>query len=237
MSSGVDVWIAAERLLDDVALRGRLSALLSTDELERHDRMAFEAGRRQQLLARALQREVLSRHAPQIAPHEWRFQRSSAGRPSLAPPFDDTGLHFNLAHTRGLAVMAVARAPLVGVDVEALAGRAPLSVAPRYFSPREVAALQALPEQDQPRQFLRLWTLKEAYLKAMGEGLAGGLDSMTFTLGDDAVRFERPEDPQAERWMFREFTPPGFLVALAFHHPGPGVVPQVSVHDYLPLHP
>jgi 4'-phosphopantetheinyl transferase len=180
MPPSVDVWIAHERQLDDPAVAARLVSLLAPDELERRDRMATESGQRQQLLARALQRAVLSRYVPRIAPRDWRFVRGESGRPSLAPPFDAEGLNFNLAHTRGLVVMAVGRVAHIGIDVEALDKRVPMPVARRYFSEREVAALDALAPEDQPRRFLRLWTLKEAYLKAVGEGLAGGLDSMTF---------------------------------------------------------
>ena len=64
MPPSVDVWIAHEGLLDDPAVAARLVSLLAPDELERRNRMATESGRRQQLLARALQREVLSRYLP-----------------------------------------------------------------------------------------------------------------------------------------------------------------------------
>jgi 4'-phosphopantetheinyl transferase len=232
MPPSVDVWIARERLLDDPAVAARLVSLLAPDELERRNRMATESGRRQQLLARALQREVLSRHVPGIAPRDWRFVRGESGRPSLAPPFD-AGLNFNLAHTPGLVAMAVGRVAHIGIDVEALDKPVPMPVARRYFSEREVAALHALAPEDQPRRFLRLWTLKEAYLKAVGEGLAGGLDSMTFTLDDEAaIGFERASDPQAHRWTFREFNPHGYLLALAFLDLAAEAA-TVDLHEYL----
>jgi 4'-phosphopantetheinyl transferase len=232
MPPSVDVWIANERLLDDPAVAARLVSLLAPDELERRDRMATEGGRRQQLLARALQREVLSRYLPRTAPRDWRFMRGESGRPSLAPPFDAEGLNFNLAHTPGLVVMAVGRVAHLGIDVEALDKPVPMPVARRYFSDREVAALHALAPEDQPRRFLRLWTLKEAYLKAVGEGLAGGLDSMTFTLDDAAgIGFERASDPQAQRWTFREFTWHGYLLALAFLDLGADAA-TIELHEY-----
>ena len=233
MPPSVDVWIAHEGLLDDPALAARLVSLLAPDELERRNRMAQETGRRQQLLARALQREVLSRCEPGVAPREWRFVRSESGRPSLAPQFDASGLQFNIAHTAGLVVMAVGRAAQIGIDVEALDKRVPLPVARRYFSEREVVALHALAPEDQPRRFLRLWTLKEAYLKAVGEGLAGGLDSMSFTFDDQAgVGFERASDPHAHRWTFREFTPRGYQLALAFLDLAAEAPPTVELHEY-----
>ena len=96
--------------------------------------------------------------------------RGETGRPSLAPPFAATGLHFNLAHTHGLVVLAAGRVAGVGVDVEALGKRVRLEVAERYFSAAEVAELSALPVDARAARFLRLWTLKESYLKATGQG-------------------------------------------------------------------
>ena len=127
-----------------------------------------------------------------------------AGRPSrrrsIAP-----GLHFNIAHTDGVVVMAVCRHAGVGVDVEKL-GRAPLAVAERYFSPAEAAQLRALPSDAQPRRFLQLWTLKEAYLKAIGTGLAGGLGRMSFIFETaERFHFERADDADAARWQFHQF--------------------------------
>ncbi len=238
MPPSVDVWLAREGLLDDRALAARLVSLLAPEELERRNRMATESGRRQQLLARALQREVLSRHEPRVPPREWRFVRGESGRPSLAPPFDASGLNFNLAHTPGLVVMAVGRVARIGIDVEAVDKAVPMPVARRYFSAREVAALHALAPEDQPRRFLRLWTLKEAYLKGMGEGLAGGLDSMSFSFdGEAGVAFERASDPQAHRWVFREFTTRGFQLALAFLDPAAEGPPAIHLHEYLAGNP
>ena len=231
----VNVWIASDRLLDNADHAARFTALLSADERERCDQMKTDSARRQQLLTRALQREVLSRCEPAIAPREWRFVRSPAGRPSLAPPFTETGLHFNLAHTHGMVAMAIGRVPCVGIDIESVAKRVALPVAHRYFSEREVSALVALPPERQPERFLRLWTLKEAYLKATGAGIAGGLGRMTFTFDDTGgVSFERSEDPQANRWVFREFSPEGYLLALAFMDADGAVVPEPGLREFLP---
>jgi 4'-phosphopantetheinyl transferase len=142
-------------------------------------------------------------------------------------------LNFNVAHTPGMVVLAVGRVARIGVDVEASdKKRVPLSVARRYFSEREVAALDALAPEARPQRFLRLWTLKEAYLKAVGAGLAGGLDRMTFTLGEDArIGFEHHEDPDAGRWAFREFRPPGYLLAVAYLDPAVSAA-EVRLREY-----
>ena len=232
MPGPVDVWFAHEALLDDARVAARLEGLLDADERARRDRMAHESGRRQQLLARAMQREVLSRYEPAIAPTDWRFERGAGGRPALAPAFAPTGLNFNVAHTPGMAVVAVGRVGHIGVDVEACDKRVPLAVARRYFSPREAAALDALAPEARPQRFLRLWTLKEAYLKAVGEGLPGGLDRMTFTLGEQGrVTFEHDDDAQAGNWTFREFSPDGYLLALAYLDPAVSA-DEVRLREY-----
>ncbi len=204
--NAVHVWLASETLLDDPANAERFTALMSDDERARDQRFLVEPARRLHRLARGLQREVLSSYLPGTSPQELRFVSGQTGRPALAPPFDASGLDFNLAHTRGLVVLAVARGAPVGIDVEIYEKKVPLEVARRFFSPVEVNALEALPIDERPRRFLRLWTLKESYLKAVGTGIAGGLDSMTFRIDDSgACAFERDDDPHAKRWSFSQF--------------------------------
>ena len=202
----VHVWLAFETLLDDPANERRFSALMSDDEREREQRFLVESARRLHVLARGLQREVLSSYLPGTTPRELRFISGATGRPALAPPFDASGLVFNLAHTRGLVVLAVTRGAALGIDTEIYKEKVPLAVARRFFSPVEADALEALPGDAQSRRFLRLWTLKESYLKAEGSGLAGGLSSMTFRIDDaGACTFERATDPRAARWSFSQF--------------------------------
>ncbi len=205
-SDAVHVWLAFETLLDDPAIAERFTALMSDDERSRERRLLVDPARRLHLLARGVQREVLSSYLPGTSARELRFVSGATGRPALAPPFDASGLDFNLAHTPGLVTLAVTRGVPVGIDVENLDKKVPLEVARRFFSPVEVDALEALPAQARPRRFLRLWTLKEAYLKATGAGIAGGLDSMTFRIDDaGACAFERAADPEAGRWSFSQF--------------------------------
>jgi 4'-phosphopantetheinyl transferase len=231
----VDIWLARDPLLRDAAFLESLSRSLSVDEHERVARMQFPEGRHQQLVTRGMVRQVLSRHAPEVAPGDWRFERNAHGRPRIAGAPAAGDLQFNLAHTPGLVAVAVARAAEIGVDVERTDKPAPLAVARRYFSAAEVAELGGLPLADQPRMFHRLWTLKEAYLKAIGTGVTGGLGSMTFHFGPDGVTFERAADAAASRWEFREFDVHGdYLLALAvLVHDGERPL-RVAVRDYLP---
>ena len=202
-AGAVHVWLAPESLADDAETAAGFLALLSDDERVRHARFRADTPRRLHLVARGLQRRVLSRYEPRVAPGDWRFSIGPTGRPEPAPELA-TDLDFNLAHTRGLVAMAVARGTRVGIDVENHGRRRPLELARRYFSDREITALEALPPAAQPQRFLELWTLKEAYLKAIGTGVAGGLGTMTFEWRDGDIAFERAADPRAANWRFRQ---------------------------------
>jgi 4'-phosphopantetheinyl transferase len=202
----VQVWLAFESLLDDPACAQRLTALMSEEEQARERRFKVESARRLHLLARGMQREVLSSYLPGTSPRELRFISGPAGRPALAPPFDASGLVFNISHAKGLVVLAVTRGGLLGVDVELYDKKVPLEVARRFFSPVEADALEALPGDARSRRFLRLWTLKESYLKALGTGIAGGLESATFRIDDaGACAFEHAAGGHAARWSFGQF--------------------------------
>jgi len=125
-----------------------------------------EAG--QALLRRVMERRGLPAGLP--------VARAAGGKPYLpdAPDFQ-----FNLSHSGGWVVCAVGEAPL-GVDLQR---ERPLHRAVfRHFAPAERAWLEALPAPERERAFFDLWVLKESYLKAMGTGLSGGLDAVSFTL-------------------------------------------------------
>ena len=102
-------------------------------------------------------------------------------------------LHFSLSHTRGLAACAVGRPYALGIDAEAWRTPAPIELASRYFAPTEVRLLIARAPAERPSTFYRLWTLKEAYLKATGQGLAAPLDSFAFSLDPVAIAIGPPE--------------------------------------------
>jgi 4'-phosphopantetheinyl transferase len=228
----IHVWLAFDRELDDPAVRAAHADLLSAEENERREKLYSEALRHQFAVTRALQRLVLSRYAPGVAPRDWTFTTGEHGKPALSSRFEGHGLHFNLAHTTGLVAFAVSRQPEIGIDTENARTRtAPLHLAPRYFTSREAAGLAALPENERPARFFALWTLKEAWLKATGEGLAAGLANASFEL-DDAHRVRAVELTRDEpaRWRFWQHRPseehvlavalradPGRDVTVAFH--------------------
>jgi len=146
----------------------RASALVTAEERARHDRFFFEPDRLQYAATRSLARVMLSRYAP-VAPRDWVFREGPHGKPAIAGPEGAPALRFNLSNTRSLVACAVTLDHEIGVDVEEIdrPGET-VTIAERFFSPSEVAALRALPAGEQRERFFEYWTLKEAYIKALG---------------------------------------------------------------------
>jgi 4'-phosphopantetheinyl transferase len=147
-------------------------AILDDEERARGAGFAKEDDRRRFQRVRAeLRRRVAA--ATGVAPAQVRFRANPWGKPEV------DGVHVNASHAQGLALVALTHAGQVGVDVERVerTTRADeLDLARRFFTPAEAAALEATGEVDRPRAFLRLWTRKEAALKAWGRGVSGGLE-------------------------------------------------------------
>ena len=194
----------------DPAIVSACRAVLSTEELARADRFVFEPDRVRYTLAHALVRHVLSRHAPQ-APAGWRFFENGHGCPFvLDPPAEAAGLHFNLSHTRGLIAVGVVMGRDLGVDVEFVDRGLTQDVAGRFFAPGEVRDLRRLPADQQPVTFFDYWTLKEAYIKARGMGLALPLDQFAFALSEEGgptISFGPGIADDPLRWQFFQAWP------------------------------
>lgn len=214
--------------------------LLSPDEHQRMARFVFERDRHRFLLTRALARTMLSRYAAVVPPAAWQFTANIHGRPEiLNRPAGVPDLRFNISHTDGLIACAVTIGREVGVDVEHVGRRLTHDVAARFFAPAEVADLQALPEDEQARLFFDYWTLKEAYIKARGFGLALPLGDFAFHLSPDrapAITFEPSLQDDPATWQFTQDWPtPRHRLGLAIRRTGAdlpvrirAVVPQLA---------
>ena len=198
-------------------------AVLDAEEIRRLERFRRPADRALFLCAHALVRSVLSRYAD-VSPADWRFAVARRGRPEIATP-QGSSLRFNLSHTAGLAACVVTDGWDCGIDVESRGRRRdPLFAAKRVLTPAERAALAALPEGERREHFLTFWTLKEAYAKARGSGLALPFRHYGFAVDADAIRIEI-SDPRArdvgEDWQFASLCPtPDHTLAVALRRGG-----------------
>lgn len=206
-ASEISVW---EAYLDDPNLQEH-SAILSQDEHERADRFVYAVhGKRftaRRAILRLLLAEYLGRPADGI-----RFEYGPQGKPALP----GRELHFNLSHSDDRALFSFSAEPH-GVDIERLRLVKDLTgLADRFFSRDEADAVREMPAERRTERFFEIWTLKEAYLKASGEGLSRPLDS--FSVSDAIAKGLAPmRDPIAvDSWaLYRLEAQDNCLAALA----------------------
>lgn len=178
----IQLWFAAPDEISDPGLLEAYRGVLNPEERARHRRFILPRHRHQFLVARALVRTTLSRYAD-VDPAAWTFSFNEHGRPELDGPPGAPPLRFNLSHADGLMVCGVVRRRELGVDVEDRSRRVrSMAIVDRFFAPREVRDLRALPEAEQLTRFFDYWTLKESYIKARGMGLALPLGKFAFSV-------------------------------------------------------
>jgi 4'-phosphopantetheinyl transferase len=202
--------------LDEAGV-ARAVAILSDAERTRGQRFVFARDRRDFAAAHALTRLALSRYGD-LAPEQWRFEEGRDGKPSLPADAGTPPLTFNLSHTQGLVACAIAPGVDVGIDVERVDRRVGAEeIAARFFSPEERADLASCPAGERARRFFELWTLKEAYIKAIGKGLSHSLNTFGFALNEPgSIGFLPPPDVDMSAWQFALFAPTGLhAMALA----------------------
>jgi 4'-phosphopantetheinyl transferase len=209
------VWFVDLRA--NIASVGECLRTLSAEEKERLSRYAFEQLKTDFTLSRGILRALLGRYLA-IGPDRVRFAYGPRGKPSLA--FPSVPFEFNVAHSGGLAAYAFAVGCELGVDIEAVR---PLpdqeDIVRRFFSPEECDEWLALDARQRDHAFFRCWTRKEAYLKALGDGLSIPLDSFQVSLrpGKPAVLVRAVGGPDAaSRWSLCSMTPAeGYVASLA----------------------
>lgn len=211
----VHVW--AVRLDRSASQVDDLRDALSGDELDRASRFYFERDRRRFVCARGALRQLLGAYLD-VDPACLSFGYGLHGKPSLSRG-EAGALSFNVSHSGELALIAVAPGDVeLGVDVEEVRAMPDRDdIARQCFAPSEIARLQALPAQAREDAFYRCWTRKEAYLKALGDGLAKPLDSFEVTFGvDEPVELRVAGDRrESSRWTLVALDPgPGFAAAL-----------------------
>jgi 4'-phosphopantetheinyl transferase len=214
-SREVHIWHIA--LLQDDATVAECRKILFEDETQRADRFYFERDRRRFTVAHAALRQVLSRYL-EVTPGGIKFSIGPKGKPDLVD-VETQQIRFNLSHSGEIALLAVARGQCLGIDVEFIktdfGGE---EIAERFFSRNEVKTLQALPADQKPAAFFSCWTRKEAYIKAVGEGLSLPLDSFDVAFAPGAAPALLRVDADAgelTRWSMYDIpVPPEYKAAL-----------------------
>ncbi len=219
----VHVWrIALDQAPAGVA---QLAPLLSADERARAVQLCAGRVRSRFVVGRGMLRAILGAYVG-MAPGQLQFRYGRWGKPDLVD--DQAGtppVRFNAAHSDGLGLCAFTRDRRIGVDVERLRSVDDADrIARRFFSPREQAVLDSLPEEDRLLAFFRCWARKEAFIKATGEGLSRPLNRFDVSLepGKPVQLLGMDGGPEAaSHWSLAGLAPaPGYVGALAVEGTG-----------------
>lgn len=193
-------------------------ALLSEDEKARGRSFVTAQLRHRFVAGRARLRALLGEHLG-VDPRALVFVQNAFGKPRLA---DHPSVHFSLSHSGDQAVLAVSDQREIGIDIECVRPLDHLDLARRYFHPNEVAAIEsARPPDEQLLAFFRIWTLKEAVVKAIGKGLSIPLETFDVSIATSPpTMVVAPEGAPLRWWLYQ--TTGGYCRALAV--PGSGEV-------------
>ena len=182
LAGHVIVWIAHVSKSEDSL--SHLEACLDDRDRERAARFHFPGDRARFVLGRGLLRNCLAPYLDR-APEAIELAYTPRGRPVL--PHDDT-LQFSISHTQDLVALALTDGARIGIDLEAVQTHPDLpDLAERIFSKADLATFEALPASEKLPAFHRVWTRKEAYLKARGEGIAERLQQISVSMGPEVV--------------------------------------------------
>jgi len=234
----VDLWYCYLDRITNSSQLNQYYELLSVRERDCLARFRLDRVCKEYLVTRALVRCVLS-HYTDVSPDHWNFIAENHGKPVVQSPWEGYGA-FNLSHSSGLVICAVAAGGQVGADVESLDRKTTgIPLARRFFSRQEVDLLCQAPEHEWQELFLQIWTLKESYIKAIGHGLSMPLDRFFFTLPDDGppelYLTEQAASPQTG-WQFAQLRLP------SRHHISVAISPEdqnadmvVHAREMIPL--
>jgi 4'-phosphopantetheinyl transferase len=205
--------------------------LLALDERQRHQSYRHSGRAKQFLLGRILMRRSLAAHLA-ADPGELRFCYGAAGKPELHRAFDHE-IAFSLSHARSCAVMAIACAERIGVDVE-MSSRAAsvLGIARHFFCDAERRQLEAW-GADAASNAMALWSLKESIVKASGSSIWEGLSAVQLALNGEQIKWlsAPPDGPESNWLLMCGHYQPDHTLALALLRKHPmSQVQKIHIH-------
>ncbi len=188
----------------------RYTELLSPDELSRAQRFRFTRDKQNFIVARGVLRVLLG-HYCQCPANKLSFHYAEHGKPYLQTQHNFNNVTFNLAHSHDISVYAFMRYHAIGIDIEYIQRNIDeLTLAKQFFAKEEYQQLVRLSQEQQHRGFFNGWTRKEAFIKALGDGLFYPLNRFVVSLTPEQpakVISIDGDEQAAQAWTLAEFTP------------------------------
>ena len=214
LSDEIHVWRASLDLAPQSL--EELETVLSEDEKLRANRFRFAKHKRRFIAARGILRQLLAGYL-QSSPGEINFTYNPQGKPQLASSFKNIDLQFNISHSEDLALYSFNYEQQIGIDLEYLRENVDYeNIAKRFFCETEFQLITSCISEQRQQRFYQLWTAKEAYLKAIGKGLGGGLETSEIKLNqEENICFHSIENKEetASNWSLYNFIPESNFVA------------------------
>ncbi|MDF1758862.1 MAG: 4'-phosphopantetheinyl transferase superfamily protein [Legionellaceae bacterium] len=177
--------------------------ILSESERDRASKFYFERHRRRFKIAHAILRLILSRYLQNKNPNQLEFTENKYGKPELV---NNVSLRFNLSHSGDLALLAIGQKHPLGVDLETFSSRPYQEIGQAMFSKTEIQSLKHIHKSQVPITFFRIWSQKEAFIKAVGQGLSYPTQKFdvlhTPSLGEEVYDFQ-----DNSNWLITSFMP------------------------------
>lgn len=232
----IHIWMLDLNNFTDSASLKFCNALLSPDEQQQAQRFYFDRHRRRFLVTRGAIRWVLSCYYENINPADWRFAKNSYGKPYTVNPALPESPEFNISHSGERIAIGVVGSTGIGIDIEAISRRREIiKIARRYFSSSEYGELCNLAPDEQLGRFFDLWTLKEAYIKACGKGLAIPLGQFGFSFPGNHrlnINFDPVLEDDSAHWKFWQYDDAeSYRLALAIKATRPAARFKVVVRE------
>lgn len=220
--------------VNELRLLNQYHSLLNQAERQRREDIRTEEGKLCFLVSRAMIRTLLGT-AIGCPPTTLTIIADAQGKPFIDQP--TTHWQFNLSHSQGLITLALAYDTAVGVDVECHHRNTDtLQLARHFFHFREIQQLEALATDEQRQHFFKLWTLKEAYVKALGYGLSHALDSFGFTFQQPDSMLAMHPSPQFVVNCWSAQLASGYTLASIALSQSSDSRRSLKMYDYIPLH-
>ena len=206
-----------------------LSATLAADEQERALRFKFPIHQQNFTVARGVLRLLLARYL-NCSAQAIRFQYTEHGKPFLIHPHPVSPLYFNISHSGDIALYAFASYPNLGIDIEHICSSIETqAIAERFFAEEEILALKQAPEQQKIAAFFTIWTRKEAFIKAVGQGLSFPLKDFVVSLADESKSLVSIKGASVQDWSLINLRPgEDYIATLAVK----GMVEGIELWDF-----
>jgi 4'-phosphopantetheinyl transferase len=213
----VHIWFAP--LEQSEEYREMLFLLLSFDERIRTERFYFEKDRNRYIIGRGHLRILLGRYLG-VEPSRLEFTYGIHGKPSMTSLFNGKLLEFNLSHSNNMAVYIFTWGQPAGIDIEYIHPMKDMDdFALQFFTPNECNLVHSLVGYKKQETFFRIWTCKEAFLKANGSGLTVPINQVEISLTSDGplkLLSIGDDQEQVARWRLKTFMPvPGYQTSIA----------------------